>query len=161
MNWRRPVDNGDASANWSVRSTHVTTRYSVPPQTSPPTGVNHPVSSVGDPRIDPTYAMTPSASAPNDSSPRPSADRVRPTTAGMVGVVLGGVVVVGGDVEGAVVVGGCVVVVETTVVVATELDVLSPLTRLSLHEERSAPIRATVPTDRRRFMGEVCQTRSG
>jgi len=162
--WRRPVAKALWSVNCSTRSFHVTWRISVPGHAPTDSGSTHPVSTVGLPMIDETYATVPSGSTPNAASPRPLGRNTNSAPGANVVEVVVEVDVEVVDVEvdvGAAVVTGIVVVVVAgavlVVVSATDVDVEPVSTEAALLSLQPAAIIAKRITGRRRvgFTGEV------
>lgn len=93
MRWVRPEATADSSPNITPRAPHSTRRTVVPSQATNDSGVTHPVSEVGEPRMADTYDTTWSGSVPIRACP--SAVGVSTNSSTPKG---GGIVVVGGTV---------------------------------------------------------------
>src|SRR5918995_1549992 len=169
MKWRRPLATGDRSVNSSESTPQSTRRAIVPSHAAKENGSTQPVSAVLLPRIDVTYSMTWSGSAPNWAEPRPSPVRINSCSAiGSVVVVTAMVTGIGGCVVGAlvsepvargaiaIVDGGVVVVVTSNVRlgIGGVVDSLSPV-RLQAASDvhASRPAVATIARRRRSQRG--------
>src|SRR6188768_1632604 len=153
MKWRRPLATGDRSVNSRDSTPQSTRRATVPSQAANANGSTQPVSAVLAPRIELTYSMTWSGSAPNWADPSPSPVRISScraigsvvvVTATVVGIwacevgVLVSIASPGGAI--AIVVGGVVVVVTSNVRLGIGATLASVLPVIALHDASATAV---------------------